>query len=186
MHNTITNDGTDAPGRPQPIIFQVVGYKNTGKTTMVCRLTEKLKLAAWSVATIKHDAHDFQMDTPGTDSWRHQQAGADVTAIVSASRTAILKQSPDSLDELIAAMKDVDIIILEGFKQAIFPKLILLRSENDLPLAEALSNPLAFILWPQASSLAAMHEALTSERLRGVPRYDIDDTESILQVILRL
>ncbi|MDF2834525.1 MAG: molybdopterin-guanine dinucleotide biosynthesis protein B-like protein, partial [Paenibacillus sp.] len=60
----------------RPAVIQVVGYKNTGKTTIVCQLTSLLKEAGYKVGTIKHDAHEFRMDHPGTDTWKHQQSGA--------------------------------------------------------------------------------------------------------------
>ncbi|MHA7964710.1 molybdopterin-guanine dinucleotide biosynthesis protein B [Paenibacillus sp. CAU 1782] len=166
-----------------PAVFQVVGYKKTGKTTMVCRLTELLKQAGFTVGTIKHDAHEFEMDKPATDTWLHQSAGADITAIVSSTRTAILKRNPDSLESLLQNMPNCDYVILEGFKQADYPKLIMLRREEDASLLLSSSNPLAYIIWPDIPVDGPLAEALNTSRQSSVPRFNRDDHHAILAFI---
>ncbi len=150
-------------------IFQVVGYKNTGKTTMVCRLTELHKQASYSVGTIKRDAHDFQLDTPGTDTWKHQEAGADFTAITSSQRTAIFKQRHEPLSQLISHMQQADVIIIEGFKAADYPKIVLIKTESDLELLEQCTNVLAVAAWP---SMLAIASAQTVSPVYSVNQYE--------------
>ncbi|MFC5652745.1 molybdopterin-guanine dinucleotide biosynthesis protein B [Paenibacillus solisilvae] len=133
-----------------PVILQIVGYKNSGKTTLITELIRHLKQANITIGTVKHDAHQFQMDYPGTDTWKHQEAGADVTAISSSTRSAILRSSPQPLSALIEQMKEVTIVLVEGFKQEPYPKLVLLRTSEDFELLHTVSNPIAAILWPQA------------------------------------
>jgi molybdopterin-guanine dinucleotide biosynthesis protein B len=160
------------------IIFQIVGYKNTGKTTLVCRLTERFKQAGYKVGTIKHDAHDFQMDTPGTDTWKHQAAGADITAITSPVKTAIIKQQPESLDRLIEQMPEADVIIIEGFKAASYPKIIAIRSAADYELLQQLSCPLAAAVWPEAVFPAAANNV--------VPAIDINQIDQLFHMLVSL
>lgn len=157
-------------------IVQIVGYKNTGKTTMVCRLTERFKQAGYKVATVKRDAHDFQMDTPGTDTWKHQAAGADFTAITSAARTAILKRRPESLQQLIGQLAEADVVLIEGFKTEAYPKIIMLRTEADLELLRQCSNTIAAASWPEAV-------ALVSERT-DLPVFQIDQTAELYDMLL--
>lgn len=145
-----------------PIIVQIVGYKNTGKTTLVCRLTERYKQAGYKVGTIKRDAHDFQIDTSGTDTWKHQEAGADITAITSSERTAVMMRHNVPLDQLIAQMSEVDVILIEGFKEAAYPKIIMVRSAQDLELLHTLQNPLAAAVWPEAMLTSSAGIALTA------------------------
>lgn len=145
-----------------PLIVQIVGYKNTGKTTLVCRLTERYKQAGYKVGTIKRDAHDFQIDTPGTDTWKHQEAGADITAITSSERTAVMMRHNVPLDQLIAQMSEVDVILIEGFKEAAYPKIIMVRSAQDLELLHTLQNPLAAAVWPEAMLTSSAGIALTA------------------------
>ncbi|MCD9023156.1 molybdopterin-guanine dinucleotide biosynthesis protein B [Cohnella silvisoli] len=114
-------------------IIQVVGYKNAGKTTLACELVRQLTSLGLRVGTLKHDAHDFEPDIAGKDTWQHRQAGAQVTAITSPSRTAWVQEEPTSLDDLVARMAklSLDYLIIEGFKSAAYPKIVLLRSEQD-------------------------------------------------------
>ncbi|OMF38882.1 molybdopterin-guanine dinucleotide biosynthesis protein B [Paenibacillus sp. FSL H8-0548] len=165
------------PAANSQLIIQVIGYKNTGKTTLVCRLTERFKREGYKVGTIKRDAHDFQIDKPGTDTWKHQAAGADLTAITSASRTAIMKAYPESLEQLIAQMTEADVILIEGFKNAPYPKIIMLRSEADFVLLAPASNPIAAAIWPE---LCAAHIKDCS-----TPMIAIDDTDQLFQMILK-
>ncbi|WP_424769384.1 molybdopterin-guanine dinucleotide biosynthesis protein B [Paenibacillus sp. sgz302251] len=160
-----------------PLIVQIVGYKNTGKTTLVCRLIERFKQAGYKVGTIKHDAHDFQMDSPGTDTWKHQAAGADVTAITSSRRTAIIKQHTESLEQLIPQLQHADVILIEGFKTASYPKIIAIQSAKDLELLQNVTNPLAAAVWPDAVSAAADI---------AIPVIDINQTEQLYQLIRSL
>ncbi len=160
------------PSGRAPLIFQIVGYKNAGKTTLTCKLVERFKSDGRVVATIKHDAHDFEMDRPGTDTWQHQQAGADMTAIASPHRTAWLSRLPLTLDAMIARMDGAEIILIEGFKQAAFPKLVLLKQPEDFELL-ALPNTIAAVVWDEFG-----------EHPPDLTVFRIDDTEAIYRHLL--
>ncbi|MFC4776079.1 molybdopterin-guanine dinucleotide biosynthesis protein B [Paenibacillus sp. GCM10023252] len=160
-----------------PLIVQVVGYKNTGKTTMVCRLTERFKQSGYSVGTIKHDAHSFTMDKPGSDTWQHQQSGADVTAITSSTRAAILSSSPIPLQELIQQMAGMDLILIEGFKNADYPKIIMLKEAADIELLTTLSRPLLGAAWP---------EYRLTQPESTIPIIDLNDIQQAAELIKNL
>ncbi|WP_127533370.1 molybdopterin-guanine dinucleotide biosynthesis protein B [Paenibacillus kobensis] len=164
----------------RPVVVQVVGYKNTGKTTIVCRLTESLKQSGYTVATIKHDAHDFDIDHEGTDTWKHTLAGADMTIITSPHRTAMLQREPFSLEQLAERCSHVDWILAEGFKTADYPKLIIVRSIEDAGLAGSLSNPAAVIVWPDTPETvtASLHD-----RPDKLPVIGLNDTDQILRIL---
>lgn len=162
----------------EPVVIQIVGYKNTGKTTLVCRLIELLKREGYKVGTVKSDGHDFQMDTPGTDTWRHQTAGADVTAITSPRRSAILHNEAASLDQLLSHMHHVDFVLVEGFKHERYPKLVLVRTDTDAELLNSLRHVIAVVAWPEAEQLPAISKPLLSSLL-----YSINDTEGIAAFI---
>ncbi|PZD92934.1 molybdopterin-guanine dinucleotide biosynthesis protein B [Paenibacillus sambharensis] len=161
-----------------PPVIQIVGYKNSGKTTLLCRLVERLKADRLTVGTVKHDAHDFTMDQPGTDTWQHQQAGADLTAISSSRRTAWLMNRPAELQELLAGMHGVDLVLAEGFKTAPYPKLILLRQESDLELLQ-LANVTAAVQWPSFSA-----ERIPASP--GLPVFPIDGIEPLYRLVRTL
>ena len=80
----------------------IVGSKNAGKTTLIERLLPELAARGRRVATIKHDAHDFEIDLPGKDTWRHRQAGSGTTIIASSSKVAMVRltEREAGLDDL--------------------------------------------------------------------------------------
>lgn len=162
----------------RPFIFQIIGYKNTGKTTLVCRLTSLLKEAGYKVGTIKHDAHRFQMDHPGTDTWKHQQSGADMTAITSPAGTALVSRHPSGLEQLIELMIHADYVLVEGYKRENYPKILLVKNEEDLGLAQSVSRLAAIALWPEAAVNDSIRRTLAS--IDGIPSFPIDDAHAIL------
>lgn len=113
-------------------VFSVVGSKsNVGKTTVLCNIIKELKARGYKVATIKHDVHGFNIDHPGKDTWMHAEAGSDIVAISSPKGMAIIEKLEEeySLDEVIKKIKNVDIIITEGYKKENKPKLEVFRKE---------------------------------------------------------
>ena len=101
-------------------VFSVVGSKsNVGKTTVLCNIIRELKARGYRVATIKHDLHGFDIDHPGKDTWLHAEAGADIVSISSSKKMAIIEKLEEeyTLDEMIEKIKNVDIIITEGYPE---------------------------------------------------------------------
>ncbi|MFS0723524.1 molybdopterin-guanine dinucleotide biosynthesis protein B [Paenibacillus sp. 1P07SE] len=128
-----------------PFVVQIVGYKNAGKTTLLCKLLRHLKASGLRVGTVKHDGHDFELDHPGTDTWKHQEAGADAVAITSARQTAWIRKQPSELADLLAGMTDMDVVLVEGFKRANHPKLVMLRGPDDAVLLKETTRILAVV-----------------------------------------
>lgn len=122
-------------------IVAVVGWKNSGKTTLVARLVAELTARGLSVATVKHAHHGFAIDGDGTDSARHRKAGARQVAIVSPARLAVIKEAgpgaQPGLREAIAVLDPCDVLVVEGFKSAPVPKIEVRRSAaaSQVPLA---------------------------------------------------
>ncbi|MFC7442009.1 molybdopterin-guanine dinucleotide biosynthesis protein B [Laceyella putida] len=133
--------------RVSPPILQVVGYKNSGKTTLLCQLIHYAAKRGIRVGTVKHDGHDYEIDHRGTDTWRHRTAGAEVVAITSRTQTTLMKREPMSLPRIISHMTEMDLILVEGFKQAPFPKVVCLRREQDASLLDSLSHVIAIVTW---------------------------------------
>lgn len=128
-------------------IIQIVGYKNAGKTTLAEFLVKALTEAGCQVGTIKHDGHRFDIDHEGTDTWRHRQAGASMTAITSRDRTVIMEEKSSELDDIVHRMLAMDAIVVEGFKEADYPKVVILRSAEDIELVHRLRNVIAVVSW---------------------------------------
>jgi len=126
-------------------VLQIVGYKNSGKTTLITRLAKLFNGMNLRVAVIKHDLHGFDADREGTDSFRHREAGAAAAAITSPWRTAIFEERETPLSELINHFAGYDLILVEGFKQEPYPKMVLLRSTEDEPLIHELKQVCAIV-----------------------------------------
>ncbi len=113
-------------------ILSVVGKSDSGKTTLIEKIVRELKSRGYRIATVKHDAHSFDIDHKGKDSWRHKQAGAVVSIISSPEKLAVVQDTnkDHSLAELRDLfIRDVDLIISEGYKREKHPKLEVFRSE---------------------------------------------------------
>ncbi len=103
-----------------------VAKSGTGKTTLLEAVVSELKSRGYRVGVIKHDAHRFDIDHPGKDSYRLTQAGADTMLISSQDKLAVIKQHTEEppLAELIATyFTDVDVVLTEGFKKSGLPKI---------------------------------------------------------------
>jgi molybdopterin-guanine dinucleotide biosynthesis adapter protein len=113
-------------------VIGIAGWKNSGKTTLTCRLVEEFTRRSFRVATIKHAHHAFAIDDGATDSARHRRSGAGQVAIVSAARVALVTELGDqaepTLDAIIARLQPCDLIIVEGYKRAAIPKIEARRS----------------------------------------------------------
>jgi molybdopterin-guanine dinucleotide biosynthesis protein B len=108
-------------------IFGLAGWSGCGKTTLLAAVIPELVARGLAVSTIKHAHHEFDIDRPGKDSWRHRQAGAREVMVASARRWAImheLRGAPEpTLEELAARMSPVDLLLVEGWKRHPHPKI---------------------------------------------------------------
>src|SRR6266850_2607845 len=119
-------------------IFGLAGWSGSGKTTLLTAVIPDLVARGLRVSTIKHAHHEFDIDRPGKDSWRHREAGAYEVMVASARRWAImheLRGAPEpTLDELVARMSPVDLLLVEGWKHHPHPKLEVHRPSLGKPL----------------------------------------------------
>jgi len=119
-------------------IFGLVGWSGSGKTTLVSALLPELIKRGFSVSTMKHAHHNFDIDKKGKDSFQHRVAGATEVLITSSSRWAILHEnrnvSEPSIEDLLDRMEDVDLVLIEGFKLHRHQKLEVFRPSVGKPL----------------------------------------------------
>lgn len=121
---------------PPPVVT-LVARSGTGKTTLLVKLIATLTERGWTVGALKHDAHKFEIDHEGKDTWKMTAAGAAVTAISSPSKTAIIQRheiEPDFGQLLAPFVGKVDILLTEGFKRSSLPKIEAHRQELNQPL----------------------------------------------------
>lgn len=106
--------------KAQPALVAIVGKSDSGKTTLIERVVPELVALGLRVGTVKHDAHSFEIDHPGKDSWRHGQTGAEAYAIASPERIAFISRLPGELPLADIARRffaGFDIVVVEGYKR---------------------------------------------------------------------
>lgn len=111
-------------------VVAFAGYSGSGKTTLIEKLIARLKEDGFRVATVKHDGHRFEIDHEGKDSWRFTRAGSDITIIASEEQTAYLERGNLPIDRLLGKIRDVDLILVEGYKNEPLPQIGIARKET--------------------------------------------------------
>ena len=118
-------------------IISIVGKSDSGKTTLIEKLVPELVRRGYRVATVKHDVHGFEVDREGKDSWRHKQAGAHTVIISSPQKVALIRdvEKDSTLDEIRGRwVQDVDLLLSEGYKKDVQPKIEVFRKEKHKKL----------------------------------------------------
>ena len=171
LSNLNTHEGYLRALAGTPPMVAVTGWSGSGKTTFLEKLLPALTVKGLRVAVIKHDAHGFQMDTPGKDTARLAAAGAVCTAISSPHGWAVLGKEEISPEAFRAKLPSVDIILLEGFKYAPLPKIEIHRRETGKPFITHDGTLLA---------------AVTDEPLETpAPQFGLEDAESCAALIIK-
>ena len=157
-------------------IFGVIGWKNSGKTTLMARLLEEFTTRGLTVSAIKHAHHRFDIDHPGRDSYKFREAGARQVALVSPKRWALMhelrdEEKPD-FEEILSHIGPCDLVLVEGYKGGPFPK-IEARSNRSLT-QEPLSDD-----DQQIVAIASEGETETG----ALPGFDVNDIAGIADFI---
>jgi molybdopterin-guanine dinucleotide biosynthesis adapter protein len=154
-----------------PPVITIVGHSNSGKTTLIEKIIPELKRRGYRIGTIKHTHHGFSMDQKGKDTYRHRAAGADAVLAASPGQIALVKSMPEaSLDSLLPYFQDMDIVLVEGFKQENKPKIEVFRSQTQ-------QTP----LFPEDDLLVAI--VTDFPHSARVPVFQFEDIEAICDVI---
>lgn len=127
----------------------IIGWQNSGKTTLVVELVKHLSAQGYRVSTVKHAHHAFDIDKPGKDSFKHREAGANEVMIASDTRWALMRElqaeEQPALPDLVSRMGDADIILAEGFKSGRHTKIEVWRDTETELLAATDPNIIAVI-----------------------------------------
>ncbi len=119
-------------------VFGLAGHSGSGKTTLMVKLLPELVSRGLRVSTIKHAHHDFDVDTPGKDSYEHRAAGANEVMVSSTKRWALMHENrrdeEADLEQLLARMSTVDLILVEGFKRENHAKIEVVRGASMKPV----------------------------------------------------
>ena len=129
-------------------VIGVFGWKNVGKTHFATLIIKLLVSKGYKVGSIKHAHHNFDIDQPGTDSFKHRKAGSSQVIISSSRRWAKIienyNKKEKNLDELIAEFQDIDIVVVEGFKKEKHPKIEIIE-KNSQKINREIKNVIAII-----------------------------------------
>jgi molybdopterin-guanine dinucleotide biosynthesis adapter protein len=155
------------------------GYSGSGKTTLVEQLIRRLRSAGQRVSVVKHAHHDFDIDHPGKDSWRHREAGAFEVVIASSRRLAKIReyevQGAPTVHQLIAELVKCDWVLVEGFKNADILKIEVWRAAAGKP-AHYPDDPFVVAI---CTDSAAQLPTPT-----GLPLLDLNDPDAIARFLL--
>ncbi|MBN8447406.1 MAG: molybdopterin-guanine dinucleotide biosynthesis protein B [Candidatus Accumulibacter sp.] len=160
-------------------LFGIAGYSGSGKTTLMERLLPRITSLGLRVSVLKHAHHNFDVDQPGKDSFRHRQAGASEVLLASSARWVLMNERrgarEPTLAEYAAHFSPCDLVLVEGFKHEAIPQLEVYRPANGKPP-----------LWPGLSHIVAV--ASDQARPANLPAdrvwLDLNDTDAIVRFIL--
>ena len=158
-------------------VIAFAAWSGTGKTTLIEKLIHELKSRGLRLAVIKHDGHKFEIDHEGKDSWRFQKAGADITLIASATKMALVEQRPRTFEENIAMLHDVDLILVEGYKQETLPRIGICRKATDKGLPGEVTDYVAVVTDDETIAAQAQE--------KGIPHFELNDVHGVTAFILK-
>ena len=154
-------------------IISIVGKSDSGKTTLIEKLIPELTRRGYRIATVKRDVHGFEVDREGKDSWRHKQAGAHTVVISSSKKVALIRDVENdlTLEEIREKLiQDVDLILSEGYKKDVQPKIEIFRKEKHKELLCTKEDKLIAVVSNQKFDV-------------GVPSFFLDDIRGVADFI---
>ncbi len=157
-------------------VIGFAGWSGSGKTTLVEQVIGLLEARGLVVSLIKHAHHDFDIDYPGKDSWRHRHAGCREVLVTGGKRWAVMHELRGrdelSLNEALAQLSPCDLVLVEGFKRQPIPKIEIYRAE--------IGKPLLFMDDPNIIAVASDVPHATT-----LPQLDLNDTAAVTGFILK-
>jgi molybdopterin-guanine dinucleotide biosynthesis protein B len=157
-------------------VIGIAGFSGSGKTTLIEKLIPLFVREGLRVSLVKHAHHEFDVDQPGKDSWRHRHAGCSEVLISSSKRWALLHElrgaAEPSLAEQLKHLSPCDLVIVEGYKISEIAKVEVHRRDSSAPL-----------LYPEDAHVVAV---ATDEPLETrLPQFGLDDAEGVARFIVR-
>ena len=156
-------------------IIGIAGYSGSGKTTLIEKLIPLFAAEGLRVSLIKHAHHEFDVDTPGKDSYRHRHAGCVEVLVSSSKRWALMHELRDAaepgLQEQLRHLAPCDLVIVEGYKSEPIPKVEVHRRAGH--------TPLLYQDDPQVVAIATDEPLDTS-----LPQLALDDVAAVARFVI--
>lgn len=155
-------------------VYGIIGWQNSGKTTLVEKLVREITSRGFTVSTVKHAHHDVDLDRPGKDTHRHREAGAQEVILATAKRMFIMvehRHEEPSLQAVLSRLAPVDLVLIEGYKRDHHAKIEVWREATGQALIQT-DDP--------SVRAVASDAALTL----SVPLLDLNDPAAIADFIL--
>ena len=154
-----------------PGVYSFIAWSGTGKTGYLEKLIAALKARGARVAAVKHDAHRFDLDREGKDTWRFASAGAEVVAIADGEKCAVMEYRPRSLGDILGQIRDVDVVLVEGWHA---------EAQNPILLYRAAAGKAPKL--PPADCFAVVTD--TPLDTAGRPSFPLDAPEKLAEFLL--
>lgn len=157
-------------------VVSIVGKGDSGKTTFLEKLIRELTGRGVRVATVKHHVHDYEIDVPGKDSWRHGRAGAVTTMVSSPEKFSLISQVERELTlaeiARVASDSGCDLLLTEGYKR---------EGVNRIEVSRAARSDEIICGPDEMLALVTDNEQLTCDE---VPRFGLDDAAGVADLVL--
>jgi molybdopterin-guanine dinucleotide biosynthesis protein A len=153
----------------------VAGYSGVGKTTLLEDLIKRFNAENFSVGYYKHDAHKFFIDKEGKDTHRARSAGAGIITINDPNHFAMVGDNNFKKWTITHALEQCDCILIEGYKQSPFNKIVFLDAKGDMPIP----------LETQGVKVV-IHQGVVNDRRiqeKMIPLFHRDDLEKIYEFV---
>ena len=157
-------------------VYGIIGWKDSGKTSLMERLVAAIVARGFTVSTVKHVHHDVDLDQPGKDTFRHRAAGASEVVLASAHRFALMHEhrgaEPD-LTAILSRLAPVDLVLVEGYKRDSHRKIEVHRPATGHQMIQP-SDPLIRAVASDAPGLGPL----------SVPLLDLNDSAAVADFVL--
>tara|TARA_B100000686_G_scaffold236189_1_gene244138 strand:+ start:611 stop:1735 length:1125 start_codon:yes stop_codon:yes gene_type:complete len=151
------------------------GYSGVGKTTLITRLIKKFHTEGLRIGYYKHDSHRFQMDKEGKDTWHCARAGSEIVTINDPMHFAVIGGERFKKITISRSLEQCDCILIEGYKQSPFDKIVFLDHEGKLPIPAASAGIKAIV---HQGSLTGL-----GEERHGIKLFHRDEVDSIYHFV---
>jgi molybdopterin-guanine dinucleotide biosynthesis adapter protein len=171
----MASPGSGAGPETMMKVIGLAGWSGAGKTTLLTRVVPHLRERGLRVSVIKHAHHNFDIDKPGKDSWRHREAGAEEVLVSSGNRWALMHElrgaQEPRLPELLKKMSRVDLVVVEGYKNDPHCKIEVYRAGNGKPF-----------LFPGDAGIVGIVSDIAVETV--LPTAHLDDIPEVADMLL--